>query len=437
MKPEIKIKPPGPKARKVLAYDAKFVSPSYPRAYPLVTDHATGIWVWDVDGNRYMDFTAGVAVNSLGHSHPEIIKVIHEQAQKFIHMVGTVFYYELFPKVCEKLAKITPGKFKKKVFLANTGAESVEAAIKLARSATGKSRIIAFMGAFHGRTMGALSVTASKAVHRKSFSPMLPDVTHVPYAYCYRCVFNLEPKTCATACVDYIEDWVFKKVAPPEDVAAIIVEPIQGEGGYIVPPDGYFKKLRQLCDKHNILLIVDEVQSGFGRTGKMFAIEHWKVVPDIVCMAKGIAAGMPFSAMVARESLHKWEPGAHSNTFGGHPLSAVACLKTIEILENGLLKQVKRNGEYLYKKLHRLASKYKLIGEHRGIGFMQAIEIVKDRTSKKEDPKHTDFIVNKCFQKGLLLLQCGHNSIRFSPPLIIEKRDIDMALDILESVLNE
>ncbi len=437
MKPEIKVKPPGPKAKKVLEQDREFVSPSYPRAYPLVTDHGSGMWVWDVDGNKYLDFVAGVAVNSLGHSHPAIIEAIHEQSKKFIHAVGTVFYYKLIPDVCAKLCQITPGRFKKKAFLANSGAEAIEAAIKLARYTTGRPRIISFIGAFHGRTMGAISLTASKAVHRRHFSPMLPEVTHVPYAYCYRCIFNLEPKSCAIACIDYIEDWIFTKVAPPEDVAAIVVEPIQGEGGYVVPPDGYFQKLREICDKHKILLVVDEVQTGFGRTGKMFAIEHWGVEPDIICLAKGIAAGMPMGAMVAKESICKWETGAHSNTFGGNPLSAVACLKTIEILQDGLVEHAKKMGDYLHKKLGAISSKYDFIGDHRGLGLMQGIEIVKNRKTKEPDHNYRELIVNKCFEKGLLILGCGDSTIRFVPPLIVEKDHVDIAMGILTDVLNE
>lgn len=437
MKPEIRIKPPGPKATKILELDKKYLSPSYTKAYPLVVDRGSGLWIWDVDGNKYLDFTSGVAVNVLGHAHPEIVKVIHDQSQKFIHMVGSDFYYELIPQICEKLAKITPGKSSKKVFLANSGTEAVEAAIKLARYVTRRPRMIAFIGAFHGRTMGSLSLTASKAVQRRYYSPLLPEVTHVPYAYCYRCVFNLEPKKCGIACVDYIDDWIFKRVAPPEDVAAIIVEPIQGEGGYVIPPDGFFQKIRELCDKYNILMIVDEVQSGFGRTGKMFAIEHWGVEPDIICLAKGIASGIPMGAMVAKESLHKWETGSHANTFGGNPLSIVASLKTIKLLEDGLVENAKTQGDYLHKKLESLGPKYKFIGEHRGLGLMQALEIVKDKKTKKADREHCDGIVKKCFENGLLLLECGDSTIRFIPALTVTRKETDTAIEILESVLND
>ena len=433
--PSVSVKPPGPKARKVLATDKKYISPSYTRAYPLVVERGEGMFVEDTDGNRYLDFTAGVAVNTAGHCHPEIVRTITEQSRKLIHMAGTDFYYRLQSDLAEKLSEITPGKGRKQVFFTNSGTESVEAAIKLARYTTKRPRIVAFLGCFHGRTMGSLSLTASKAVHRRGFSPLMSDVTHTPYAYCYRCPFNLEPRSCAMACVDFIDEWIFKKVAPPDDVAAIVVEPIQGEGGYLVPPPQYFPALRKLCDKYGILLIADEIQSGMGRTGKMFAIEHWGVTPDIVCIAKGIANGLPLGAMVARAELHTWVSGSHANTFGGNPVACAVALKTIELLENGLMKNAKKMGTYLHKRLDILTKKYDIIGDHRGIGLMQGIEIVKTKKSKEKSPNLRNKIEDACFEKGLLLLGCGENSLRLIPSLIVEKGHIDAAIDILEGVI--
>lgn len=435
--PNVRIKPPGPKAKSILAKEKKYISPSYTKAYPLAVDHASGMYVWDADGNKYLDFTAGVAVNTLGHCHPEIIKVIHEQSQKLMHMAGTDFYYKPQADLAEKLSDIMPGNSRKISFFTNSGTEAVEAAIKLARYATRRPRILAFIGSFHGRTMGSLSLTSSKAVQRRHFSPLLPEVTHVPYAYCYRCVYNLTYPKCKMACVDFIDKWIFKKVAPPEDVAAIVVEPIQGEGGYIMPPPQFFPTLKNLCDKYGILLIVDEIQSGMGRTGKMWAIEHWGVVPDIICIAKGIASGLPIGAMTARVDLHVWKAGAHANTFGGNPIACVSALKTIEMLEKGLIENARKMGEYLYKKLNTLLRKYGCIGDHRGVGLMQGLEIVKNKKSKEQAPELRNKIENYCFEKGLLVLGCGDSAIRFIPSLIVEREHIDIAIEIFEKAIKE
>jgi 4-aminobutyrate aminotransferase len=434
-KPFIKIIPPGPAAKKVLAKDSRYISPSYTRGYPFVAEKGYGIMIEDPDGNRYMDLNAGVAVCSTGHCHPEIVRAIQKQSEKLIHMIGTDFYYRWQVDVAEELTKITPGKFAKKAFLANTGAEAVEAAIKLARYMTRRPRMIAYIGCFHGRTMGALSLTASKAAQRRHFSPLLSEVTHIPYPYCYRCLFNLTYPKCNFACLSYLEDVIFAKVSPPEDVAAIIIEPIQGEGGYVVPPDGYLQKLKKIAEKHGILLVCDEIQTGMGRTGKMFAVEHWKVEPDIICIAKGIASGMPLSAMVANASLMKWPAGSHANTFGGNPVCCAAALKTIELLKESLVENAKTTGDYLIKRLKSLQNKYEFIGDVRGKGLMVGIEIVKDRKTKAKDPERRTNIVNNCFKNGILLVGCGENNIRFSPPLIITQKDIDVAMEIFEKVL--
>jgi len=428
---------PGPKAWKIIQKDQTFLSPSLTRSYPLVASRGRGAWMEDPDGNIFLDFTAGIAVTATGHCHPRVVKAIQRQAQKFLHMSGTDFYYDVQVELAEKLARLAPGKFKKRVFFTNSGTEAVEAAFKLARYKTKRERMISFFGAFHGRTMGALSLTGSKIRQKENFGSLVPGVTHVGYGYCYRCPYHLTYPQCGIDCVDYIEHTLFKKTVPPADVAAIIVEPIQGEGGYIVPPPGYHQRLRKLTKKYGILLIVDEVQCGMGRTGKMFAIEHWGVEPDIITVAKGIASGMPLGAMIARADLMDWEPGAHANTFGGNPLACVAALETIHLLEHGLLENAAQTGDYLKKQLEELAKKFPLIGDVRGIGLMIGIELVQDRENKKPAIKERDEIVRLAFQKGLLLLGCGESGIRFSPPLVVKKKEVDVAVQILEECLEE
>lgn len=426
---------PGPKARKLIKRDEAILSPSMTRSYPFVAKRGKGAWMEDVDGNIFLDFTAGIAVTAAGHCHPQVTKAVQKQAATLLHMSGTDFYYEPQVTLAEKLAKAAPIKGKKRVFFTNSGTESVEAAFKLARYKTKRQRVISFFGAFHGRTMGSLSLTASKAIQKEKFGPLVPGVTHVGYGYCYRCPYNLTYPECKIDCVDYIEHTLFKKTVPPEEVAAIIVEPIQGEGGYVVPPPDYHERLAALAKRHGILLICDEVQAGMGRTGKMFAIEHWNVQPDIITMAKGIASGLPLGAVIARADIMDWEPGAHANTFGGNPVACAAAIETMNLLENGMLKNVQVVGAYLFKKLQTLARKYPVIGDVRGKGLMVGIELVKDRTTKEPVPKYRDKIIEGAFMKGLLLLGCGETGIRFSPPLVITKKQVDIAVQIVEECL--
>ncbi len=428
---------PGPKAREWVKRDHEVLSPSYTRPYPFVMERGLGAEVWDVDGNRYIDFNAGVAVVAVGHSHPEIVRAIKEQSEKFIHMAGTDFYYPLQTILAEKLNEIVPIKEDTMVFLTNSGTESIEAAFKLARYVTRRPLTLAFIGGFHGRTMGSLSLTGSKAVQRRGFHPLVPGVVHVPYAYCYRCAFRQEYPSCDLYCVQYIEDVVFKTYAPGDEFAAVFVEPIQGEGGYVVPPPEFFPRLKALADKYGFLLVVDEIQSGMGRTGKMFAIEHWGVEPDIVCIAKGIASGLPLGAMVARKSLMTWPSGAHGNTFGGNPLACAAALVTINLIENGLMENAARLGDYALERIRHMAERHPIIGDVRGKGLMIGIELVKDRRTKEPIPEARDKVLYRAFEKGLLILGCGLTSIRIMPPLVITRELMDEGLDILESVIAE
>jgi len=422
----------------VVALSDRAVTSSLPRVYPLVVERAEGVVVEDVDGNRFLDFAAGIAVNSTGHCHPRVVKAIQDQAARLLHICGADFYDPMYVELADRLSKLAPGGGLKKVFLGNSGAEAVEAALKLARNHTGRSYMLAFFGAFHGRTMGAISLTASKPVYHRGFGPLLPGITHVPYAYCYRCAYNLTHPECDLACVDYIEDVLFARSIPPDEVAAIFVEPVQGEGGYIVPPDGWLAKLRALCDKYGILLVDDEVQSGIARTGKMFAIEHWGVEPDIVCTAKALASGMPLSAMIAREEAMTWPPGAHGSTYGGNPVCCAAAQATLDVIEEeGLMENATRMGERLMKNLCDLAEESRLIGDVRGLGLMIGVELVKDKETKARAKKETDQLTLECFKRGLLVLPCGPNSIRFSPPLIITEAETDTAFEIFSDALIE
>ena len=426
---------PGKKAKQVLERDRRYISPSYSRPYPAVIERGEGMWVWDVDDNRFLDFAAGIAVVQTGHCHPDIVEAITTQAGKLIHMSGTDFYYPIQTELAEKLAEIVPGGKNKRTFFCNSGAEAMETSIKLARYATNRPNILAFIGAFHGRTMGALSLTGSRSVQREGFFPLIPGVFHVPYGYCYRCSFNLTHPSCNFACIDYIEEELFRTICPPQDVCAFVAEPIQGEGGYIIPPQGYFQKLKALAEKYGALLILDEVQSGMGRTGKMFAIEHWGVKPDMVAIAKGVASGMPLGALVARSSLMNWGPGSHASTFGGNPLSCAAALKTIELLEKGLVENAARLGSYMLDRLSKLTKTHHLVGEVRGKGLMIAVEIVEDQESRKPAPNKRDWLVQECFRRGLLILGAGKTAARFSPPLIVSEREADQALTIFEESL--
>ncbi|HSB06710.1 MAG TPA: acetyl ornithine aminotransferase family protein [Thermodesulfobacteriota bacterium] len=437
MHPKIMTKLPGPEAKKVLEKDKRFISQSYTRVYPLIVKRAEGMWVEDVDSNQFLDFTSGIAVCNTGHCHPKIVAAIQRQAEQLIHMSGTDFYYAAQSNLAEKLSKITPGSTEKRVFFGNSGAEAIEAALKLARYHTKRSRIIAFLGAFHGRTMGALSLTASKVIQEKGFFPLVPGITHVPYAYCYRCPAHSAYPGCGCACVDWIREDLFKRSLPPEEVAAIFVEPIQGEGGYIVPPLEFHQKLFTLARDFGILFVVDEVQTGMGRTGKMFGIEHWGLIPDIIAIAKGIASGMPLGAMVSQSEVMTWIPGSHASTFGGNPLSCQAALTTIDLLQGGLIQNASSLGEYILGQLKELQKRFRLIGDVRGKGLMIGVELVKDPVTKEKAIQERNRVIQACFERGLLILGCGENVIRLIPPLIITKNEADTALTILEEVLQE
>ena len=437
MFPTILTELPGPEAQKVLEKDRRFISQSYTRVYPLVVKKAQGVWVEDVDSNRFLDFTSGIAVCNTGHCHPQIVAAIQRQAEQLIHMSGTDFYYEAQSNLAGKLAEIMPGSKEKRVFFGNSGAEAIEAALKLARYHTKRSRIIAFLGAFHGRTMGALSLTASKVIHEKGFFPLVPGITHVPYAYCYRCPAHSAYPGCGCACVEWIREDLFKRSLPPEEVAAIFVEPIQGEGGYIVPPLEFHQKLFKLAKDFGILFVVDEVQTGMGRTGKMLGIEHWDLVPDIVALAKGIASGMPLGAMVSQSEVMTWIPGSHASTFGGNPISCQAALATIELLQGGLIQNAASMGDYILGQLRELQKRFPLIGDIRGKGLMIGVELVKDPVTKEKAVEERNRIIQACFEKGLLILGCGENVIRLIPPLIIKQREVDTALTILEEVFKK
>ena len=390
--------------------------------------------VEDVDGNRFLDFNAGIAVVATGHSHPSVVEAIRRQATQFLHMSGTDFYYESMVQLAEKLAALVPGDTPKRVYFGNSGAEAMEAALKMSRYHTGREKYIAFLGAFHGRTMGALSLTGSKVTQRRGFGPFLP-VQHIPYAYCYRCAYGKHPDTCNVECMKVIEDTLFKTILPAEEVAAIVIEPIQGEGGYLVPPSKVHHELRRIADKYGILLIHDEVQSGMGRTGRMFASEHFGVSPDIVTIAKGIASGMPLSATVARAEVMNWPPGAHASTFGGNPVSIASALTTIELLEESLLDNAAAIGAYMMDRIRTWPERFRFVGDVRGLGLMIGIELVRDQATKERAPELRDQLEMMAFERGLLILGCGQNSIRLCPPLVITKDQADFAMATLEECL--
>ncbi len=429
--PDIKTAPPGPKAQALLERDAVYVSPSYTRVYPLVVERGSGAVIQDVDGNLYLDCTAGIAVTATGHCHPRVVEAVQDQAGKLLHMSGTDFYYQPQIDLAQRLGELGPGPGRRRVFFTNSGAEALEAALKLARWHTGRSRAIAFFGAFHGRTYGAMSLSGSKLVHRRGFSPLVPDIHHTVYP---RGCTGCELPDTGCACVKQIEETLFKRIAPPEEVAAIFVEPIQGEGGYHVPPAGFLPALRELCDRHGMLLIVDEVQSGIGRTGKMYACQHWGVDPDIVCLAKGIASGMPLGAIVAREDVMDWPSGSHASTFGGNPVSCRAALATLDLLEEGYMANATERGTQLKQGLRALKHKHRVVGDVRGLGLMVAMDVVKE-DGRTLDPVGRDAIVQTAFQNGLLLLGCGEAAIRFCPPLCISAEQIDTALHLLDEAL--
>ena len=436
---EIKTELPGPKGKEIVEADARYVNPAYPRpAYQLVVERGEGVWVEDVDGNTFLDCNAGVAVCSTGHCHPEVVKAIQEQAARLIHMCGTDYYYRHMPDLARKLEELVPVPGPTRTHFANSGTEAVECALKLAMYATGREKFIAFFNSFHGRTLGSLSLTSSKAAQRLGFKRSALDVTHVPYPNTFRHPFTGEqsdPETVTRACLDWIEKRLFLTTTPPDEVAAIVVEAVQGEGGYIPAPKEFLQGLRRICDEHGILLIVDEVQSGFGRTGKMFACEHYDLKPDIITLAKGIASGMPMGACVARADLMNWKPGAHASTFGGNPVALAAALKTIELLEGGLVANAAAVGDYLQAGLRRLMQKHDCIGDVRGLGLMVGCELVRGNGSREAAPELRDRVEVECFNRGLVVLGCGYNTIRWSPPLTLTRENVDVALEIFDEAL--
>ncbi len=433
--PKITTALPGPNARRVLAGDEKFISPSYTRSYPLVAKRGRGIVVEDVDGNEFFDFSAGIAVTSTGHCHPEVVAAIQKQAAELIHMSGTDFYYESMVTLAERLSKIAPMPGPHKIYYGNSGAEAIECALKLARYHTKRQHIIAFLGAFHGRTMGALSLTASKPQQKRRFSPLVPGVTHVRYPDIYRgCVGGpQDAEQFALGCARYIEEKLFKTVLAPEEVAAIFVEPIQGEGGYVVAPTVFMQELRRICDKHGILLVVDEVQSGIGRTGKWFAVEHTGVHPDMVCMAKGIASGMPLGITMTKAEIMDWVPGSHASTFGGNPVCIAAALATLDVIEReGLLRNSQEVGNHMMKRMADWPKKHKIVGDIRGRGLMIGVDIVKDQKTREYGNAERDRIVEAAFERGVLFLGCGPSTVRIAPALIVTRDEADVAVDVLE-----
>lgn len=441
--PAIKIvtPPPGPKAKKIVSETNRVLSPSIARFYPLVIDHAHDCTVVDVDGNEFIDFNSGIAVLGVGSTNDKVVKAASEQLKKFTHYSYTDFYYENINQLAEKLIEIFPnggnGRVSKQVFYGNSGAEANEAAIKLARYSTRRPRMMAYMSSFHGRTMGTVSLTASKTTQVKGFSPLLGGVEHVPYPYCYRCPLKMEYPGCGFACIDYIQENYFDKYVPPEEVAVFFVEPIQGEGGYVVPPADYYKELFKRFGKYGMLFSDDEVQSGMGRTGKWFAIEHFGVVPDMITVAKALGGGLPLGALIARSDLMTWEPGSHASTFGGNPVAAAAALAVIsEIEERKLMDNARVQGEYMMRIFNEWKEKYEIVGDVRGKGLMIGIEIVKNKKSKEFGKEEASKITELAWKKGVLLITCGRSSLRIAPPLTINRQLVDEALSVIENAVS-
>ena len=433
--PHIKTSLPGPKATSMLKRDALVVSPSYPRDYPFVMSHGKGAQVWDVDGNRFLDFAAGIAVCSTGHSHPVVVQAIKDAADQFLH-ISSDYWHERQVALAEKLNALNPMGESAMSFFCQSGTEAVEGALKLARYVSGRSRFIGFLGGFHGRSMGSLAFTSSKYTQQKGFFPTMPGVTHVPYPNAYRPLLAGEDQ--GAAVLNYIEKVLFVANVPSSEVAAVLIEPIQGEGGYLVPPEGFLQGLRALCDRHGILLIFDEVQSGVGRTGKMFAAEHFGVAPDIMTLAKGLGSGLPIGAVVARKKLmEKWQRGAHGNTYGGNPLCCAAALATLDLVEKEYAANAAKVGKYFLGRLRELQQRYACIGDVRGKGLMLGAELVEDRATKAPAAKLCDKLITRAFHNGLLLLSCGQSTVRFMPPLLIGESDVDEALKILAASLDE
>lgn len=433
--PRIHTPPPGPKARSIIERDDRIMSQNYAKDYPLVAERAYGQVVEDTDGNLYLDFAAGIAVCSTGHCHPEVVKAIKDQAEKFLHLCATDFFYENVVALGEGLARHAPGPGPWRVFFANSGAEVVEGAIKLARLKTGRQKIVAFYGAFHGRTYGAMSLTASKPVHRRGYAPFVPEVVHSHYANCYRCPVNREPSTCSVQCLDLLTETMFHSTIDPKEVAAVIVEPVQGEGGYIVPHPGFLARLRDVTREHGILLIADEVQSGMGRTGRMYASEHFGLEPDIITLAKGIASGLPLGAIVAKDEVMTWNSGGHGSTFGGNPVAVAAALATLRLLEGGLVENAARVGAHLQARLREQLGSHPRVGDIRGLGLMVGVDLVKDRTTREADHDLRELTQQEAYKRGLLTLGCGPSTIRLAPPLIIDEEDADIAVALLSQSL--
>jgi 4-aminobutyrate aminotransferase len=436
--PRIVVAPPGPKARELLKKDERYISPSYSRSYPLVVDSAKDCVVKDVDGNEYVDLNAGIACLNVGHNHPKVVNAIKNQCDRFLHYSNTDFYYEQVINLAEKLSEITPGECEKKTYFGNSGTEAIEAAVKLAKWHSRKQLFIGFINGFHGRTVGSLSFSASKPGQRRHFSPLMPGVVHVPYGYCYHCPFKLTYPECGYWCVDFIDEFVLQKYAPPEDVAAFLFEPIQGEGGCVVPPPEYFQKLKKLADKYGILTIADEVQSGLGRTGKWYAIQHWEVEPDIICSAKALASGLPIGAATASSKIMDWPAGSHASTFGGNPLSCAAALAVIDVIkEEKLLDNANKQGVYAMKRLNEFGRENPLVGDVRGKGLMIGVELVEDEESKKPAAEKAREVILRSWKRGVALLTCGVSTLRLSPPLTIQRETLDAALDIVEDAINQ
>lgn len=435
--PRLQTALPGPRAKEIIALDDRHISPSYTRGYPLVARRGRGAVIEDVDGNLFLDFAAGIAVAATGHCHPKVVEAIQRQAAELIHISGTDFYYSQMVDLAEKLERVTPGREPKRVFYTNSGTEAVEAAIKLARYATGREKFIAFHGCFHGRTMGSLSLTASKSVQRKGFGSLLSGVFHIPYPNPYRCPFTGQAHDCGDDCIEHLEKVVFKKLVDPADVAAIFVEPVQGEGGYVPAPAKFLRDLADLAARHGILLVADEVQSGMGRTGKWWASEHAGIEPDIICIAKGIASGMPLGAMVARASVMQWKPGAHASTFGGNPVCLAAALATFDLLESGYIENARRVGAHLLDRMRAWPEKFGIVGDVRGLGLMLGIEFITDRKSRAPAHDLRDRVVDRAFEKGLLVLGAGENTLRLCPPLVVDEEQADFAAGALEQSIAE
>lgn len=435
MLPKLLTDLPGPKAKAIIERDKRVISPSYTRGYPFVAARGQGAVVEDPDGNLFLDFAAGIAVVATGHCHPKVVAAIQGQAAKLIHMSGTDFYYENMVEFAERLAALVPGGVPRKVYFGNSGTEAIEAAIKLCRYHTGRKQFIAFTGAFHGRTMGSLALTASKSIQKDGFFPLMPGVHHVPYANCYRCPYGKPPDSCAVECVNVIENELFRTTLPPDEVAAIFLEPIQGEGGYTVPPRKFFQQLRRVADDYGILIVLDEVQCGMGRTGKMFACEHFGLVPDVIALAKGIASGLPLSATIARADLMSWPRGAHASTFGGNPVAISSALATLDLLESELMQNAANMGLHIMSRIKDWPHRFPVVGDVRGLGLMIGIELVKDQATKQRNPELRDKLVQMCFERGLLILGAGPNTIRLCPPLIIDREQADFAIDTIQSCI--